>query len=86
MRSSPMMAEQAPLSGFRCLSQSAPCSHVSLQAEQEYQKAQLPGGFPAWSPRRMRMLIGVSGVYNCFDLADHFHRWALKSPQTPMHP
>ena len=50
---------------------------AALQAEQEYQKAQLPGGFPAWSPKRMRMLIGVSGVYNCFDLADHFHRFVL---------
>ncbi len=47
------------------------------QAEQEHQKAQLPGGFPAWSPRRVRAMVGVSGVYNCFDLADHFNRRGL---------
>jgi hypothetical protein len=45
-----------------------------MQAEQEHQKAQLPGGFPAWSPQRLRGIIGISGVYNCFDLADHFNR------------
>ena len=38
---------------------------------------QLPGGFPAWQPQRVRALIGVSGVYNCFDLADHFNRRGL---------
>ncbi len=47
------------------------------QAEQEHQKAQLPGGFPAWSPGRIRAMVGVSGVYNCFDLADHFNRRGL---------
>lgn len=38
---------------------------------------QLPGGFPAWSPQRIQSLIGVSGVYNCHDLADHFNRRGL---------
>ena len=47
------------------------------QAEQDHQKAQLPGGFPAWSPGRVQALIGVSGVYNCFDLADHFNSRGL---------
>ena len=55
----------------------ADCSlGARVQTEQEKKKAQLPGGFPAWSPSRIRMLIGVSGVYNCFDLADHFNRCA----------
>ncbi len=48
-----------------------------MQAEQSYQKAQLPGGFPAWQPQRVRAMVGVSGVYNCFDLADHFNRRGL---------
>ena len=48
-----------------------------MQAEQAHQKAQLPGGFPAWQPQRVRALVGVSGVYNCFDLADHFNRRGL---------
>ena len=50
---------------------------AGLQAEQSYQKTQLPGGFPAWQPQRVRALVGVSGVYNCFDLADHFNRRGL---------
>ena len=50
---------------------------AGLQAEQTYQNMQLPGGFPAWQPQRVRALIGVSGVYNCFDLADHFNRRGL---------
>ena len=56
-----------------------PLSWCHEQTEQEKKKAQLPGGFPAWSPSRIRMLIGVSGVYNCFDLADHFNKcvWEL---------
>lgn len=37
----------------------------------------MPGGFPAWQPQKVRALIGVSGVYNCFDLADHFNRRGL---------
>ena len=48
-----------------------------MQAEQAHQKAQLPGGFPAWRPDRVRALVGVSGVYNCFDLADHFNTRGL---------
>ncbi len=48
-----------------------------MQAEQSYQKAQLPGGFPAWQPQSVKAMVGVSGVYNCFDLADHFNRRGL---------
>ena len=51
---------------------------VRYQTEQEKKKAQLPGGFPAWSPSRIRAFIGVSGVYNCFDLADHFNKCARR--------
>ena len=50
---------------------------MAMQAEQAHQKAQLPGGFPAWRPDRVRALVGVSGVYNCFDLADHFNTRGL---------
>ena len=50
---------------------------MATQAEQAYQKAQLPGGFPAWKTDRVRAMVGVSGVYNCFDLADHFNTRGL---------
>ena len=44
----------------------------SSQAEQEAHGGQLPGGQPPWSPTAIKGLVGVSGVYNCFDLAAHF--------------
>ena len=48
-----------------------------LQAEQEARHAKLPGGDPRWSPRVIKGLVGVSGVYNCHDLADHLHSRGL---------
>ena len=48
-----------------------------LQAEQEARHAKLPGGDPRWSPRGIKGLVGVSGVYNCHDLADHLHSRGL---------
>ncbi|KAK9918580.1 hypothetical protein WJX75_005121 [Coccomyxa subellipsoidea] len=64
------------LVGQSCGAQLATLALIT-QTEQEHQKAQLPGGFPAWSPQRVQSLIGVSGVYNCFDLADHFNQRGL---------
>ncbi|CAL8465640.1 g5176 [Coccomyxa elongata] len=69
-------ASRMYLVGQSCGAQLAALALIT-QAEQEHQKAQLPGGFPAWSPRRIRAMVGVSGVYNCFDLADHFNRRGL---------
>ena len=48
-----------------------------LQAEQAGKGIKLPGGFPRWDTLRIRALVGVSGVYNCHDLADHFDRRGL---------
>ncbi|CAK0731873.1 hypothetical protein CVIRNUC_000054 [Coccomyxa viridis] len=67
---------QVYLVGQSCGAQLAAITMIT-QAEQAHQKAQLPGGFPAWQPQRIRALVGVSGVYNCFDLADHFNRRGL---------
>ncbi|EIE18373.1 PRENYLCYSTEINE methylesterase [Coccomyxa subellipsoidea C-169] len=64
------------LVGQSCGAQLATLALIT-QTEQDHQKAQLPGGFPAWSPRKVQSLIGVSGVYNCFDLADHFNQRGL---------
>ncbi|KAK9805124.1 hypothetical protein WJX72_000318 [[Myrmecia] bisecta] len=47
------------------------------QAEQELKLHSLPGGQPTWSPCQIRGLVGVSGVYNCHELRDHFHRRGL---------
>ncbi|KAK9817469.1 hypothetical protein WJX74_008566 [Apatococcus lobatus] len=46
---------------------------ILTQAEQEARHAKLPGGDPRWSPKGIKGLVGVSGVYNCHDLADHLH-------------
>ncbi|CAL5224096.1 g6725 [Coccomyxa viridis] len=67
---------QVYLVGQSCGAQLAAMALIT-QAEQSYQKAQLPGGFPAWQPQRVRAMVGISGVYNCFDLADHFNRRGL---------
>ena len=48
-----------------------------MQAEQEEHRSRLPGGHPQWQPSKIKGLIGVSGVYNCHDLADHLHRRGL---------
>lgn len=45
------------------------------QAEQRAKGAALPGGQPAWDTTRLRAFIGVSGVYNVYDLEDHLDRW-----------
>ena len=49
-----------------------------LQAEQSHSPgAQLFGGFPSWPASSIKGLVGVSGVYNCHGLADHFDRQGL---------
>ena len=45
--------------------------------EQVESQSKLPGGSPRWNPDGIRGIIGVSGVYNCFGLADHLHRRGL---------
>ena len=38
---------------------------------------QLWGGSPPWQSSAIRGMIGVSGVYNCHGLADHFDQRGL---------
>lgn len=45
--------------------------------EQEESQTKLPGGSPRWSPQQIKEIIGISGVYNCFGLADHLDRRGL---------
>jgi len=45
--------------------------------EQAESHSKLPGGLPRWNPKAIRGVVGVSGVYNCFGLADHLHRRGL---------
>ena len=48
------------------------------QAEQSASSgAQLFGGRPSWPTSSIKGLVGVSGVYNCHGLADHFDRQGL---------
>lgn len=48
-----------------------------LQAEQVEAKGKLPGGMPSWNPSRIKGFVGISGVYNCWGLADHLHKRGL---------
>jgi hypothetical protein len=48
-----------------------------VQVEQEESHSKLPGGVPRWNPKAIKGMIGVSGVYNCFGLADHLHKRGL---------
>ena len=48
------------------------------QAEQSATSgAQLFGGCPSWPTSSIKGLVGVSGVYNCHGLADHFDQRGL---------
>ena len=49
----------------------------ALKVEQEVSKTALPGGCPLWDPQRIKGIIGISGVYNCYGLADHLDRRGL---------
>ena len=35
------------------------------------------GGSPKWDPTKVKGLVGVSGVYNCADLRQHFNQRGL---------
>ena len=50
---------------------------ICIQVEQEESQVQLPGGSPRWSPGQIKEIVGISGVYNCFGLADHLNRRGL---------
>lgn len=47
------------------------------QEEQLGTLGRLPGALPRWNPKALKGIIGVSGVYNCYGLADHLHRRGL---------
>ena len=56
----------------------APAHQAMLQAEQSASSgAQLFGGCPSWPTSSIKGLVGVSGVYNCHGLADHFDQRGL---------
>ena len=48
-----------------------------MQAEQAMGKKNIFGGTPKWSSIKIKGLIGVSGVYNCADLRQHFNQRGL---------
>ena len=53
------------------------CTAVTCTGRAGASEGPAAGGFPAWQPQRIRALVGVSGAYNCIDLADHFNRRGL---------
>ncbi len=50
---------------------------ADVQAEQAMGKQNIIGGTPKWSPSQIKGLVGVSGVYNCADLRQHFNQRGL---------
>ena len=52
--------------------------HVwSIQAEIATGRKHVSGGTPKWDPTKIKGLVGVSGVYNCADLRQHFNQRGL---------
>ena len=52
--------------------------HVwSIQAEIATGRKHVFGGTPKWDPTKIKGLVGVSGVYNCADLRQHFNQRGL---------
>lgn len=48
-----------------------------VQAEIATGRKHVFGGTPKWDPTKIRGLVGVSGVYNCADLRQHFNQRGL---------
>lgn len=49
-----------------------------MQVEQEMAgHSKLPGGLPRWKSNALKGFVGVSGVYNCYGLADYLHHRGL---------
>ncbi|DBA78860.1 hypothetical protein WJX77_001686 [Trebouxia sp. C0004] len=68
--------EQVYLVGQSCGGQL--CSLTTLlQAEQAIGPQAIIGGTPKWDVTHLRGLVGVSGVYNCADLRQHFNQRGL---------
>ncbi len=49
----------------------------AMQAEQAIGPRAIIGGTPKWDITHLRGLVGVSGVYNCADLRQHFNQRGL---------
>jgi len=49
----------------------------ATQAEQAIGPRAIIGGTPKWDITHLRGLVGVSGVYNCADLRQHFNQRGL---------
>ena len=48
-----------------------------MQAEQAMGRKHIFGSTPKWAPTKIKGLVGVSGVYNCADLRQHFNQRGL---------
>lgn len=49
----------------------------NIQAEIATGRKHVFGGTPKWDPTKIKGLVGVSGVYNCADLRQHFNQRGL---------